>query len=152
MLRTLYGAVLVAVFAGCGQHLWVGGTGDSDSDDAGWDDADSNDAAAGSDAAQDAPSAAGGLASNPGMSPSATGATPTAVRADGGIDSGISAECDMQLTKCNSTGPNLIRDCVAVTRRCLPVDTSPECEAQLDKCEQGNDPLVDCPLVALVCP
>lgn len=99
----------------------------------------------------DASTTDGGAAWIP-MLPGAPPVAPVGPLSDGGIDSGISAECDTQLTKCNGVGPDLIRDCVAVVRRCLPVDASDECNAQLDKCEQGKDPLIDCPMVALVCP
>ena len=57
-----------------------------------------------------------------------------ALQGDAG-GSGISPECDAQIAKCNSVGPDLIADCVAVARHCNPVanEVSPECKAQTDE-------------------
>lgn len=77
---------------------------------------------------------------------------PTSAASAGVIDSGISDECNAQLAQCNAVSPDLLRECVAVVRHCLPAEVSAKCDAQLDKCEKGNEPLIDCPLVAVVCP
>jgi hypothetical protein len=77
---------------------------------------------------------------------------PPAIQVDASAAS-ISPECDAQTKKCNAAGPDLIRDCVAVARRCNPAGAaaSPECNKQLDKCEQGPNYLLDCAAVTVVC-